>query len=205
VVGQVSSSTEEADDGAEADGVDGSDAAAVRVTAATAGAKVRRLPYSMRKRLHRQRDLQRRARNKKRLLKRPMEPWEEEACRPDWQRREQQQKQQLKQKHVRRRQQKMLLKQRPQKRKLWRRQQQQQQQQQKQKQQKQKQQGQQCGTGGHDGGQQARALAWIKRLTRRQHHQVRACWANNMVSVVQMCGILYVLPSAVLCTLAKYQ
>jgi hypothetical protein len=159
----------------EEDAADVSEAAAASAPAPAPAAKVKRLPYNLRKPLHRQCDLQRRARMKKRLLKLPMEPLEVEACLPEKQRRqaqqqkEQQQKkrQQQQQKKRRQLQQKALQQQHHQLRKPVLRQKQQQQQTQ-QTQQQQTQRHEQYSTWA----QPARARAWIKRVARRQRHQV---------------------------------
>ncbi|PNW69740.1 hypothetical protein CHLRE_22g754097v5 [Chlamydomonas reinhardtii] len=55
-------------------------ACAGNLSAGRTAAKAVELPYNLRKPLHKQRDLQRRAREKKRLLKQPLEQWEMDAC-----------------------------------------------------------------------------------------------------------------------------
>ncbi|PNW79978.1 hypothetical protein CHLRE_08g373371v5 [Chlamydomonas reinhardtii] len=55
-------------------------ACAGTLSAGRTAAKAVKLPYNLRKPLHKQRDLQRRAREKKRLLKQPLEQWEMDAC-----------------------------------------------------------------------------------------------------------------------------
>eukprot|EP00198_Chlamydomonas_reinhardtii_P002161 XP_001691497.1 predicted protein [Chlamydomonas reinhardtii] len=58
-------------------------ACAGTLSAGRTAAKAVKLPYNLRKPLHKQRDLQRRAREKKRLLKQPLEQWEMDACHPE--------------------------------------------------------------------------------------------------------------------------